>query len=89
MDILGYYGNGTHCYNIDECSSGLDLCGPGSQCKDNIGSYDCACLDGKFLPICCYQLIQAFLVTVITARTLMNALSNCILVTIKLLVPTS
>lgn len=34
--------DGTHCVDIDECSSG-PICGPNSHCHNTNGSFDCTC----------------------------------------------
>ncbi|CAG5088655.1 Oidioi.mRNA.OKI2018_I69.PAR.g11917.t1.cds [Oikopleura dioica] len=47
---VGYRGDGTSCVDIDECDEDTvaNLCGADSllSCINNIGSYDCSCLDG-------------------------------------------
>ncbi|CAD5125803.1 DgyrCDS14009 [Dimorphilus gyrociliatus] len=43
----GFEGNGTSCYNIDDCKMAKDDCVTDvSVCVDTIGSYKCSCKDG-------------------------------------------
>ncbi|XP_067097727.1 nidogen-2-like [Osmerus mordax] len=42
----GYRGDGRSCYDVDECSEGLDSCGLHSQCVNMPGSHHCVCNAG-------------------------------------------
>uniref|UniRef100_A0A8C4T909 EGF-like domain-containing protein n=1 Tax=Erpetoichthys calabaricus TaxID=27687 RepID=A0A8C4T909_ERPCA len=42
----GFTGNGTYCYDLDECSEGGTVCHPISMCHNTFGSYWCQCLEG-------------------------------------------
>jgi hypothetical protein len=39
----GYEGNGSHCTNIQECTTGTHNCDPNADCSDTIGSFTCKC----------------------------------------------
>ncbi|XP_065195321.1 fibrillin-3-like, partial [Sycon ciliatum] len=41
----GYYGNGTHCQDVDECSW-PHSCSPNSLCANTYGSFTCSCERG-------------------------------------------
>ncbi|XP_069493571.1 nidogen-2 [Ambystoma mexicanum] len=42
----GYTGSGYQCTDMDECSAGLDRCGPNSLCLNLPGRYRCSCQAG-------------------------------------------
>ncbi|XP_063733649.1 nidogen-2 isoform X2 [Eleginops maclovinus] len=42
----GYRGDGRNCYDIDECSEGLNSCGAHAQCMNLAGSHRCQCQSG-------------------------------------------
>ncbi len=47
----GFFGNGTHCYDVDECqsngkTSAKDGCRVGTRCVNTPGSFYCECLPG-------------------------------------------
>ena len=34
------------CLDVDECEEGTDLCNGNALCNNNIGSYECVCMEG-------------------------------------------
>ena len=42
----GFYGNGTHCNDIDECKTGEAVCSVHADCVNTPGSYYCKCHQG-------------------------------------------
>ncbi|XP_034040284.1 fibrillin-2 [Thalassophryne amazonica] len=43
----GYQGNGTECWDVDECTQlSDDICPPFSDCNNSNGSYSCDCWEG-------------------------------------------
>ncbi|XP_072046489.1 uncharacterized protein [Amphiura filiformis] len=51
----GYFGNGTHCEDINECSP--NPCLNGGTCKDEVDSYNCSCVAG-FTGVMCQTAIN-------------------------------
>ncbi|XP_036405206.1 nidogen-2-like, partial [Megalops cyprinoides] len=43
---VGYWGDGQSCHDVDECTEGLSMCGPLSQCVNVPGGHHCLCLGG-------------------------------------------
>merc|ERR1740124_363158 len=39
----GFTGNGTHCYDVNECVDNTYTCDPNAKCQNTIGSYKCIC----------------------------------------------
>ncbi|XP_028932872.1 pro-epidermal growth factor isoform X1 [Ornithorhynchus anatinus] len=45
--LKGFTGNGTLCYDVDECETNVTLCHPNSsECINTEGGYVCSCLRG-------------------------------------------
>ncbi|XP_052347549.1 adhesion G protein-coupled receptor E5-like isoform X4 [Oncorhynchus keta] len=42
----GFYTNGKHCIDINECLENKDICGPNAECHNTLGSYSCFCNEG-------------------------------------------
>ncbi|XP_065189119.1 uncharacterized protein LOC135819778 [Sycon ciliatum] len=42
----GYTGNGTQCFDADECSTGESKCDDSATCTNSAGSFTCECNDG-------------------------------------------
>ncbi|OXB59200.1 hypothetical protein ASZ78_007405 [Callipepla squamata] len=43
---IGFRGDGNICYDIDECSEQLGLCGSNAVCNNQPGTYRCECVEG-------------------------------------------
>ncbi|MEJ1270834.1 epidermal growth factor [Cricetulus griseus] len=46
----GYEGDGTDCFDIDECQQGMHSCGENANCTNTEGGYNCTCLGRPFAP---------------------------------------
>ncbi|CAI8035148.1 Scavenger receptor cysteine-rich type 1 protein M160 [Geodia barretti] len=44
--ITGYSGNGTYCYDMDECELKMDNCSAYAFCTNTPGCYSCTCKEG-------------------------------------------
>ncbi|XP_056343275.1 nidogen-1 [Oenanthe melanoleuca] len=43
---IGFRGDGSVCYDIDECSEQPGLCGSNAECNNQPGTYRCECAEG-------------------------------------------
>ncbi|MBW2254823.1 MAG: Ig-like domain-containing protein [Deltaproteobacteria bacterium] len=73
----GYTGNGTVCFNQDECALSLHECDENASCRDTEGSYECTCneyYDGD--GTLCYPIDPKFFIADVSHRPILVEVSG-------------